>query len=730
MDTVLLTRRIFTRFLAAFCIFLLLMLSVLLPLVLNGTNAVAERSRQLYIETVEKNLSRFDEQLTSLTIILRHIGTQNTDFQSLCQRLSGSDYLKLKDMQEHVQSVLSGFSYARDVVILTESDLIITRTCSVPNRLGMTEMFFANRFQMEGVTDAASFRTVLSSMPLCVGISSETYGKYHAIGFSIPIFNTNMVRLAYAVVMLDADDLLDDLAPEGFLEHGMAALYYHDQALYTVGQAPDNSKVTIAALSEGNHIGVQFTVPSSMLFNGVEKITLAMWMELIVTFLGGLTLSLYFALKTGRPMRKLAQLAQSVAPKIEGHNEYELVSDALGSMRESLRLSDAQIQAQRRSMQQNLLEKALLSNISSSRAKDAFAKLLPDFPSDYYVVLLLLPSAKDQSGMIELQLMVEHLFSNQFETPLYQVWMLPHYEAVILPQNLGGVAAMEKFKMAFDKQAHQEIDIFVSDVFSGPEALGEAYIHAKHIQHCSTAYTDKRVWSIGNFQNKEICSNMDYSILQRLYETVTIGDCAEAQKCLQRLRLCLPDYSDSKSENVPNAYAYRRTLEFTHSILIRVKREHFDSLSYVKLYPPDLNQTLDGYFDKLGEYVTALCEGLRLAKAHISTFNDEILAYVDDHISDPNLYYQSVTDRFHISEKSLQCAMRETVNMSFAEYVENQRLDKAYRMLTKTDASVNDIAVQAGFALYNTFYKSFKRRYGCSPTEYRTREADKKGENR
>lgn len=145
---------------------------------------------------------------------------------------------------------------------------------------------------------------------------------------------------------------------------------------------------------------------------------------------------------------------------------------------------------------------------------------------------------------------------------------------------------------------------------------------------------------------------------------------------------------------------------------------------------PTWKKRLDGYFDKLGEYVAALCEGLHLAKAHIYTFNDEILAYVDDHISDPNLYYQSVTDRFHISEKSLQCAMRETVNMSFAEYAENQRLDKAYRMLTKTNASVNDVAVQAGFALYNTFYKSFKRRYGCSPMEYRTREADMKCESR
>ena len=61
---------------------------------------------------------------------------------------------------------------------------------------------------------------------------------------------------------------------------------------------------------------------------------------------------------------------------------------------------------------------------------------------------------------------------------------------------------------------------------------------------------------------------------------------------MQRLRLCLPDYSDSKAENVPNAYSYRRTLEFTHSILIRIKREHFDSLLYVKLYTPDLEKTL------------------------------------------------------------------------------------------------------------------------------------------
>jgi AraC-like DNA-binding protein len=56
-----------------------------------------------------------------------------------------------------------------------------------------------------------------------------------------------------------------------------------------------------------------------------------------------------------------------------------------------------------------------------------------------------------------------------------------------------------------------------------------------------------------------------------------------------------------------------------------------------------------------------------------------------------------------------------------AEYVLERRLDSAARLLVRGAAqSVKEIAILTGFADPNYFAKAFRRRYGLSPTEFRT----------
>lgn len=118
-------------------------------------------------------------------------------------------------------------------------------------------------------------------------------------------------------------------------------------------------------------------------------------------------------------------------------------------------------------------------------------------------------------------------------------------------------------------------------------------------------------------------------------------------------------------------------------------------------------------------YVATLCSLREAASRQPVAFSAEIVRYVDANFTRPELYLKSVTEHFNLSEKALQLAVRDATDMSFAEYLETRRLEMACRLLLQTDLSVAEVAEQSGFALYNTFYKSFKRHFDCSPNEYR-----------
>ena len=133
----------------------------------------------------------------------------------------------------------------------------------------------------------------------------------------------------------------------------------------------------------------------------------------------------------------------------------------------------------------------------------------------------------------------------------------------------------------------------------------------------------------------------------------------------------------------------------------------------------DLDQPLENYLNVIDGYVATLCSLREAASRQPVAFSAEIVRYVDANFTRPELYLKSVTEHFNLSEKALQLAVRDATGMSFAEYLETRRLEMACRLLLQTDLSVAEVAEQSGFALYNTFYKSFKRHFDCSPNEYR-----------
>lgn len=62
---------------------------------------------------------------------------------------------------------------------------------------------------------------------------------------------------------------------------------------------------------------------------------------------------------------------------------------------------------------------------------------------------------------------------------------------------------------------------------------------------------------------------------------------------------------------------------------------------------------------------------------------------------------------------------REQVGMPFGEYLRQMRLNYAENLLRSSAISVSEVAFEAGFGSLSHFSRSFRKKHGCSPLEYR-----------
>ncbi|MDD5859884.1 MAG: AraC family transcriptional regulator [Eubacteriales bacterium] len=95
-----------------------------------------------------------------------------------------------------------------------------------------------------------------------------------------------------------------------------------------------------------------------------------------------------------------------------------------------------------------------------------------------------------------------------------------------------------------------------------------------------------------------------------------------------------------------------------------------------------------------------------------------ILEYIGEH-SGERLLLRSIAEQEGLSLYYLSHLFREYMGMSFQEYLSIIRCDQARNLLTATEMPLLDISVSCGFSDPKYFTAQFRRRYGCTPKQYR-----------
>ncbi|MBD5778354.1 helix-turn-helix domain-containing protein [Pelagicoccus sp. NFK12] len=97
------------------------------------------------------------------------------------------------------------------------------------------------------------------------------------------------------------------------------------------------------------------------------------------------------------------------------------------------------------------------------------------------------------------------------------------------------------------------------------------------------------------------------------------------------------------------------------------------------------------------------------------------MTFIAENYSDPNLGVNPVSDALGISRRQLERDFRAEKGKTIREHIEETRMRAATRLLVeRRDDTVEDIARRVGISSPGSFFRTFRKRYGLTPSEFRS----------
>lgn len=246
-----------------------------------------------------------------------------------------------------------------------------------------------------------------------------------------------------------------------------------------------------------------------------------------------------------------------------------------------------------------------------------------------------------------------------------------------------------------------------------------------------TAFEAGRIFRYAELYQDRALYNSDSNLYteERLKNTVSAGNIQETERVFDLMFVVMSDM-EYKTPHIMRFYVYDLYRLAVH-IALQDAREG-EREEFLRRICADVDtafsdrERFERFFDSIRRYCedVCTCNSSRRENASCSLKND-IIEYVGQHFSNPDLSVTAIAKQFNITDKYLSTFFKEQTNEKLSNYIENKRIEHACTLLKNPDATIDGIARKSGYWQTHTFREAFKRVKGITPTEYRQCEGGK-----
>lgn len=721
-------KKVYRRFFVIYASFFVCMLLMLLPIYRLSLSEVEQRTMKTTGAVLTSGLETIEEAMHAASIAADNLYTDQQIFllAQLSAPISASDGYR----------ILQGISFYKSVT----SVLPLISDSGMYFRNG--SMILSNRFFLYANEAFGSFLDDFHSQDISswfhrLGLPGNAYshvsmnisttaGVRDVVVFSLSLPLNSTAKQTFFYAFYNAEDLIDLMVLPQYLPACSLTLRDGGQRLL-IQHLPDKTPGrTLSIEAKGGLYGLEATleIDTAVFSEELRHFRSIIFYGALIYVAVGIALTLLYSWRNAKPVMNVIHAAEETSHAIgvdlknTSGNSFEYLHSFIDQMGTEVADSRKALALQFQQLQESMFDLLLHGMYHDDRLQQA-KRCFPDFPARCQMILVkLLHTGKydlealSAARMQLLEILRAHLPQGVMlhRTNLAQlvlIWPcqqdtpLNDCERMIIP------AAQE-----LRNHTELEVKFAISLPFEGLDRLPLAFDQLRQLIHIVGDGGESIIYaqSAGHGETEAVRQST-----ARFYELLLRGEAEVA--------LALMDADVAALRRMPQAdeTAVQQLFFLYRHALMRVGEELSGEME-ISLEPPKYLPTLtvDEIFDSLRQCCQHLCGQISLHRqSSEESFERKIIRFMDKHMTDSGLCIRMVTDEFNISESNLRRILLKATGGSFLEYVEEQRMQLASSLLTRTAMPVGQIPQHCGYASANSFYKAFKRHFDLSPTQLR-----------
>ena len=309
------------------------------------------------------------------------------------------------------------------------------------------------------------------------------------------------------------------------------------------------------------------------------------------------------------------------------------------------------------------------------------------------------------------------------------------YVAIIFLVLLCFFPVCRAFERSEQNQAIAEIRDYASSMLGELDLQEQAIFNATRnlysdrdftsIYYNSTRSSSSSLYVFTHtYSSRAVRSLISIQDLDNLQRALLSGNGQNADRILETIHQTI-SHSEQNSVELRQMFFSLRSVYATVCNQFSLEAERNGETRYhAPILPNDLDEyDLDSVYEVFRSLNIELQQQYEIVMARTArSLGTDILAYIDQNYTDPNLCAGVIADVFHISEKYVFQLLKSCCNETLNDRILRLRIDEGIRLLTTTDLTITTIAKKTGFSSSNTMYKAFMRVKGISPSSYRGKE--------